>query len=106
MLTILLQIKKSEGKDKMRTRIRNKSWADDQSFEEALRNYNRQNLQRKEILSFMVHDFGEYAWSLRSLDRRLSYFNIHRDDKSVSVQDDKLLVNKEMMGPDNETTRE
>ena len=56
--------------------------------------------------SFMVHDFGEYAWSLRSLDRRLSYFNIHRDDKSVSVQDDKLLVNKEMMGPDNETTRE
>ena len=59
---------KSEGKDKMATRIRNKSWADDQSLEEALRNYNRQGFQRKEILSFMVCNFGEYAW--RSLDRR------------------------------------
>ena len=37
------------------------SWADDQSLEEVLRNYNRQGLQRKEILSLMVRDFGEYA---------------------------------------------
>ena len=61
MFTILLQIKKSEGKDKMATRIRNKRWVDDQSFEEALRTYIRQGLQRKEILSFMFRDFGEYA---------------------------------------------
>ena len=70
----------------MATRIPNKSWADDQSLEEA------------EILSFMVRDFGEYAWSLRSLDRRLSYFNIHRNDRSVSV-DVKSAINKELMGP-------
>ena len=77
MLTILLQIKKSEGKDKMRTKIRNKSWADDQSFEEALRNYNRQDLQRKEILSFMVHDFGEYAWSLHEIpNQKIPTWNI------------------------------
>ena len=83
----------------MATRIRSKSWADDQSLEEALRNYNRQGYQRKEILSFMVRDFGEYASSLRSLDRRLSYFNIHRNDRSVSVEDVKSAINKKLMGP-------
>ena len=83
----------------MATRIRNKSWADDQSLEEALQNYNRQGYQRKEILSFMVRNFGEYAWSLRSLDSRLSYFNIHRNDRSVLVEDVKSAINKELMGP-------
>ena len=83
----------------MATRIRNKNWADVRSLEEALLNYDRQGLQRKEILSFMVRDFGEYAWSLRSLDRRLSYFNIHRNDRSVSVEDVKSAINKELMGP-------
>ena len=47
----------------------------------------------------MVHDFGEYAWSLRSLDRRLSYFNIYRNDKSVSVDDVKSAIYGEMIGP-------
>ena len=89
MLAILLRIKKSEGKGKMATRIGNKSWADDQNLEEALRNYIRQGLQRKEISwfqSFMACGFGEYAWSLRFLDRRLSYFNINRNDKSLLNQ--------------------
>ena len=47
----------------------------------------------------MVRDFGEYSWSLRSLDRKLSYFNIHSNDSSVSVVDVKSVVNKELMGP-------
>ena len=47
----------------------------------------------------MVRDFGEYTWSLHSLDRRLSYFNIHRNDKSVSVENVKSAINKELMGP-------
>ena len=34
----------------------------------------------------MVRDFGEYSWSLRSLDRKLSYFNIHSTDNSVLVE--------------------
>ena len=42
-------LKKNAGKDTMATKILNKSWADDQSLKEALRNYNRQGLQRKEI---------------------------------------------------------
>ena len=51
----------------------------------------------KKILSFMVCDFGEYEQSLCSLDRRFSYFNIHRNDKSVKVEDNKSAVNKELM---------
>ena len=92
-------LRKSEGKHKMATRILNKSWADDQSLNESLRNYNRQGLQRKEILSFMVRDFGEYTWSLHSLDRRLSYFNIYRNDKSDLVENVKSAINEELMGP-------
>ena len=51
----------------MATRIRNKSWEDDQSLEEVLQNYNRQGYQRKEM--------------------------------SVSVEDVKSAINKELMGP-------
>ena len=86
-------LRKSEGKDNLATRIRNKNWADDENLDESLRNYNRQGLQRKEILSFLVRDFGDYAWSLRSLDRRLSHFNIHRNNKSVSVENVKSAIN-------------
>ena len=83
----------------MAAKIRNKSWAHDQSLEEALRNYSWQGYQKIEILSFMVCDFGEYAWSLRFLDRRWSCFNIHSNDKSISVEDVKSAVNKKLMGP-------
>ena len=82
----------------MTTKIWNENWTDDQSLEEALRNYNRQGLQKEETLSFMVRDFGEYDWSLSSLDRRLSYFNIYRNDKSVSTEDVKSTIIKELMG--------
>ena len=47
----------------------------------------------------MIRDFGEYAWSLHSLDKMLSYFNIQRDDKSVSVENVKSAINKKLMGP-------
>ena len=46
----------------------------------------------------MVRGFGEYAWSMCSLDRRLSYFNVHRN-KGVSVEDVKSAINKELMRP-------
>ena len=70
-----------------------------QSLEEALRNYNKQGYQRREILSLMVRGFGEYTWSLPCLDRPLSYFNIHCNNKSVSVEYVKSAINTELMGP-------
>ena len=68
-------------------------------MKESLRNYNRQGLQRKEILNFIVYDFREYAWSLRSLDTRLGCFNTHRNGKSVLTENVKSAINKELMGP-------
>ena len=46
----------------------------------------------------MALDFGDYARSLRSLYRRLSYFIIYRNDKSVLDEDVNSAVNKELMG--------
>ena len=47
----------------------------------------------------MVRDFGEHAWSLRFLERKLSYFNIHNNDHSVWFEDVISVVNKKLMGP-------
>ena len=54
----------------------------------------------------MVRDFGEYSCSLHCLDRKIirkiksiKNFNIHSNDNSVSVEDVKSVVNKELMGP-------
>ena len=56
--------------------IRNDGWKHAGKLRTELEKYVRSNLQRKEILAFMKRDFGEYAWSLRTLDRRLNHFEI------------------------------
>ena len=56
------------------TRIRNETWKNDDALKNAFIKYIRQGLQRKEILDFIQRDFSEYAWSLRTLDRRIKYF--------------------------------
>ena len=43
---------------KMAERIRNPSWKEDDSLKSSLKTYVSQVLQRKEILNFMVRDFG------------------------------------------------
>ena len=45
----------------------------------------------------MFRDFGEHAWSLRFLERKLSYFNIHNNDNSVWFEDVISVVNKKLM---------
>ena len=47
----------------------------------------------------MQHDFPEYPWSLRTLDRRLRYFNIYKTDKNVSVEEIQQVVLEEISGP-------
>ena len=47
----------------------------------------------------MARDFGEYAWNIHSLDRSMSCFNIHRNGESVSVEDVKSAIYKELIGP-------
>ena len=47
----------------------------------------------------MKRDFGEYAWSLRTLDRHLKHFDIRWTDESVSVEEVRTAVEKEINGP-------
>ena len=61
--------------------------------------YIKQGLQREEILDFLTRDFTQYARGLRSLDRRLRYFDIYYHDKKVSVDRVKEAVKKELDGP-------
>ncbi len=74
-------------------------WKDDDSLKEALEAYVRQGLQRKEVLDFVKHDFDQYTWSLRSLDRRLRHFQIFYKDDTVEVADVMDAVVKELNGP-------
>eukprot|EP00794_Sanderia_malayensis_P002878 gene2878-3329_t len=67
--------------DKMK---RNVEWKNDTVLKTALEGYSRENFKRTEMLSFLEKDFPQYAWSLRSLDRRLGEFKINRVDKDVS----------------------
>ena len=67
-------------------RILNDEWKKDDDLKDALVRYVKQNLRRAEILDFVSRDFDEYAWSLRSLDRRLEYFDIRYTDRSVEIR--------------------
>ena len=43
--------------------------------------------------------FYQYAWSLRTLDRRLEYFGIKYTDRTVQVDEVEEAVKKELEGP-------
>lgn len=72
---------------------------DDERLQEYLENYVRQGLQRKEILDFVIRDFSEYTWSLRSLDLRLRHFNIYYNREDVPDAEVKSAIKVELEGP-------
>ena len=78
----------------MASRIRNIDWKDDLDLKTDL-----QNLRQQEILDFVKLKFPMYAWSIRTLSRRLQYFGITFTDYSVDVDDLRVAVGKEMEGP-------
>eukprot|EP00794_Sanderia_malayensis_P000706 gene706-9204_t len=78
---------------------RNVEWKNDTVLKTALEGYSRENFKRTEMLSFLEKDFPQYAWSLRSLDRRLGEFKINRVDKDVSVEQLRNAVQEELDGP-------
>ena len=73
-------------------------WREDASLEEALRGYVAKSMLRREILQFMQRDYSSYAWSLRTLDRRLSHFDIKYINYDTPIQDIKDAVQKELDG--------
>ena len=75
------------------------SWKDDEELKEKLVQYVREGLKREEILSFVKENFGQYAWSVRSLDRRLRHFDIFYSDREVTVEEVREAVATELDGP-------
>ena len=83
----------------MALRIRNDSWKEDENLEKTLHQYVKEGLRRHEILDFLSRDFPEYAWSFRTLDRRLQYFDSGYTDRNVTIDQIQTAVRKEMEGP-------
>ena len=68
------------------------NWEEDNTLMSDLKKYVQQGMQRNEILDFFTRDYPYYNWSLRTLDRRLRFFNIYYIDKDVSLQEARLVV--------------
>ena len=79
--------------------IRNSDWEDDNDLKNDLAKFVSLNLKRMEILDFLRKDYPMYAWSLRSLARRMQYFGIQFTDYDVEVNDVEAAVEKEISGP-------
>ena len=75
-------------------RMRNENWKDDEKLEEELANYVRIALRGTEIL--VERDYREYAWSLRTLSRRMCHFGISYIDSEVPLQDVQAAVRNEL----------
>ena len=62
-----------------------RTWKEDLNLREKLNDYVTEGLRREEILDFMLRDFDCYAWSIRTLDRRLRYYDIIYTKTDVAV---------------------
>lgn len=74
-------------------------WKNDLTLKEDLSSFILQRLQRAEILDYMQRDYSHYNWSLRTLDRRLRFFDIYYTDRTVTVGEARLAVREELNGP-------
>jgi len=78
------------------------SWKDDDLLKEQLKHYVSQNMHRKEIIDFVIRDFGHHldgCCSMSTLDRMLRHFGVRYIDYSVSEKDVADAVAYEMQGP-------
>ena len=82
----------------MRRPIRNADWEDNLALKSDLQKYARQNLQKNEISDLVKQKYPMYAWSLRTLCRRLRRFDTTFIDYDIYVADVKQAVEKEMEG--------
>ena len=74
-------------------------WPDDIELKDDLHKYVQQNLQHKEILDFVKEKYPLYAWSLRTLCRRLKHFEISYINYDTDLDHVEEAVRKEMDGP-------
>ena len=79
--------------------FRNSEWQEDNHLKEQLAVHVRQGIKRSEILDFIQRDFPQYAWSFRTLCRRLQHFGIKYTDTTITTDQVKEAVAKELQGP-------
>ena len=73
--------------------FRNPEWKEDERLKENLEEYSRQGLLRSECMELA------YAWSLRTLDRRMREFGLYRTDRTVTEDALRNAVKEELDGP-------
>ena len=56
-------------------------------------------MQRNEILDYVSRDYPDYSWSLRTLDRRLRYFDIYYINKNLPFDEARNAVKNELNRP-------
>lgn len=83
----------------MPTRIKNSEWEDDMELKDDLKAYVSQNLRQTEIVDLLKVKYPMYAWSIRTLSRRLHHFDIKYIEYDTNINNVKLAVEKEMNGP-------
>ena len=74
------------------------AWKDDNRLMQDLKKYVK-NFKHSEILDFVTRDFPEYKWSLPTLDRRFSHFDITYIERDTPLQTIKDAIQKELDGP-------
>ena len=75
---------------------RDSSWKEDTRLADEMRKYVQQGLTRQEMMSFSTRNFSQYTRSIRTLDRRLRHFSIFYTDKTVSLNEVREAVAKEL----------
>ena len=75
------------------------NWKDDDELKLDLEDYVKRNFKKIAILDFVKEKFTQYAWSYRTLGRRLSYFGIKYINDDVDVGKLETAVRQEMAGP-------
>ncbi len=86
-------------KTKMAVRIRNENWQEDEDLREDLKAYVSRNYRQREILDILNEQYPMYAWSMRTLSRRLQFFDIRYVDYDTGVDEVQKAVEAEMKGP-------
>ena len=74
-------------------------WKYNSKLKNDLSKYVQLHLQHNEIVDFMTRDYPHYKWSLCSLDRRLSHFEIRYIDENVLVEAAREAVVQELDSP-------
>ena len=83
----------------MATRIRNDEWEGDMELKDDIKAYVAQNLRQTEIVDFLKVKYPMYAWSVRTLSRRMHHFDIKYIEYDTNIDDVTRAVEKEMNGP-------